>query len=432
MSFLAPQFLALTAVVAAALLGLHFLARHRPPAAILPTARFVPARNAPDTVASRRPGDPWLLLLRLATIALAGTALAAPVLVHRDRATARVVVVDLSRAAGSIEEIRDSARALLGEGDALIVVDSVARRVGGTPRDSLAPLSLTTTRGSISAGLVAALRAAAELRDRADSLELVLISPFGREAVDAATPAIRELWRGRARIARVSAATSVPRTYGVAVRGSADDPLRSALSLLGRRAPEPSAAVRLVRDPPSHADTAWVLGGAAGDGGRTLVHWPAAVTNGEPSRNGPPDAVGAVIAGEVVVVAPFMRIRSVAGEQVVARWVDGEPAAVERPVGAGTACIREVAIPIAADGDLVLRASVLRLVDALTSPCGGAGDVAILPDSVVAMLAGTGGLMPAREVPPPSNRTPLAGWLLGGALGLALLEPLARRGGAAR
>lgn len=140
--------------------------------------------------------------------------------------------------------------------------------------------------------------------------------------------------------------------------------------------------------------------------------------------------MGAVVAGDAVVVASFVRTAHPPAGRVVARWVDGQPAAAEHPTGRG--CVRDVAIALPKRGDLALRESTLRLVRALTEPCGGARDLAVLPEPALARLRGDTALLAARALPPAPHlerHDGLVTWLLAAAALLVLAEPLARRAG---
>ena len=138
-----------------------------------------------------------------------------------------------------------------------------------------------------------------------------------------------------------------------------------------------------------------------------------------------------------VLVAPFERRwefprDSLRGARVVARWVDGEPAAIEWLIAGDRSgrCARSVAIPLDSTGDLVLRPDFLRMRDRLLGACGAG---ATQPDSAAAatlakVVAGSGRLARASAFPPgPSASSPLAPWLLALALVAALLELLVRR-----
>ena len=187
------------------------------------------------------------------------------------------------------------------------------------PADSLNSVGQHSRASSLSSALIAARRAAAHLS--ADSIELVVIAPFTESERDAATAAIRAQWPAAIRIVRVA---------------------------------PPSALAR-------HAVVNWV------------------------SPVGAVDTIGAVATEGIVAVAPFTRsraYRSPAGA-VIARWVDGEPAAVERP--RGDSCERDIAIGMPESRE------ANRLRSALTDrPCGGSVDAEAMPDSALRAFAGSG------------------------------------------
>jgi hypothetical protein len=306
----APGFLAAAFAVAAAVTALHLLVLRPPPASRLPTARFVPA--GPSVVRRREtwPQDRKLLALRIATILLAGLAFAGPALGARRVRAARIVAMDLSAPSA-----HDSARRYLGASDILIAFDTSARVL---PAESLGTSGSGRT-SSLSAALIAARRAAAHLG--ADSIELVVISPFTESELDAATSAIRAQWPAAIRIVRVAASPG----------------------------------------PTHHA----------------AIHWASPV--------GAVDTVGAVATDAIVAVAPFTRARAYRAPEgaVIARWVDGAPAAVERPLA--DSCERDIAIgmPGSREAD--------RLRSALTDrPCGGSVDAEAMPDSALREFAGSG------------------------------------------
>ncbi len=429
MTLLAPIFLLAAGLAAAAVVALHFLARRRPPMAILPTARFVPDRAVRATSRAPRPTDLALLALRVLVVLLLGAAFAGLVNEPERRSAARVLVVDRSRGVGDARALRERAFAEWRPDDEVVVVDSVAIRLDPSAAgDSLRALSPVAARGSLSAGLVAGQRAAARLARRADSVEIVLVSPFVTESIDSATLIVRRAWPGRVRTVRIAPRAAAPAPRIVLDAGE-DDPLAASVALLGLAGSgAPAATSRLLRGAPTSADTAWVTGGP----GRALVVWPA--DGATLARREAIDTIGGVAAHGTVVVAPFERRLVPGAGRVVARWADGSPAATERPLAAG--CARDVAIPVTGRGDLALRPEMLALVRALAAPCGGPADVDPLPDSVVAAIAsgGAAGGDSGRRAPArPSlrsagiDRSPLAPWLLGAALLLALGEPLLRR-----
>ncbi|HEY2805831.1 MAG TPA: BatA domain-containing protein [Gemmatimonadales bacterium] len=397
MSFLAPLWLAIAGVASGALVIAHFFARHRPRPAMLPTARFIPEAIARAPSPARLPSDLLLLLMRVLALLAIGAALARPVVSPPRRRVARVVVLDTA-GAKSASLAHDSAVAMVQPGDTI---------VGGWEVGGLGGWEV----GTLSGGLVRALRAAAALRDHADSLELVIVSPFLEASFDAATDSIRRLWPGRARLVQVAArSASAPRR--ISIVGAPDDPIRAPVALLGTRS---GAETRVMRARPTAADSAFARGGGV------LVIWPAASDGA--SRT---DTVGAVAAGGVVVVAPFVRALRLPPSpgRAVAFWVDGVPAATER--SSGTGCVRTVAIPLPTAGDLVLRQGVRGLVDALTSACGGPRNSEPAAAARLAMLRGSAGLMRASLAPAGPRRSSASAWLLGISALLLLAEMLVR------
>lgn len=429
MTLLAPWILVAAGTVALGVVALHLLALQRPPAAPFPTARFVP--DAPARAASRalRPTDRWLLLLRVLAVLLLGAAFARPVMEPARAPVRQVVVVDRGRAVASAGELRDSVAALVRPGDAVVLLDSVARTVSFAAPESLAAAlaAPVATRTSLSAGLLAAQRLAAALADSTDSVRVVVVSPLAEESLDAATAAVRGEWPGAVRVVRVSArapdAGAVPAldVAHIDVTDPGDDALALAARLAGLARPD--AAVRLRRTAPGAADSAW-----ARAGGGVLLVWPAdgAVPVGWTPRE-TPDTVSALAAGGAVLVATLARHAVPPADSLhVARlwWSDGLPAAVEAPLGAG--CVRTVGVGLPEAGDLVLRASFHRLLAELAVPCGGAIAPAPAADSALGWLRGNGAatVAVARTGARPA---PLVPWLLAAGLLLLLVEPLLRR-----
>lgn len=448
MTLLAPIYFLAALGAAAGVVAIHFIVTRQPPSTALPTARFVP-QSTVRVVTVSRPRNLLLLLLRVLTILLIGLAFARPVLRPDRRPVARIVLADVSRAVGEIQEVRDSARSLLGDRDVLVAFDDAARVVRVAPADSAARLERSTSAGRLSAGLVAALRTAAGLRAEADSIELAIVSPLRRDEVDGATEALRALWPGRIRIVRVAAgADTLAIPVGARVRAeNENDAVALAARLAGVTGVAGDSAVRIVRGKATPEDSAWAAAGR-----RTLVRWPA---DGAPPgwrERARPDTVGAVIAGTAALVYPLeRRWEPVAAEtasvanassesgsphaaapawRVAARWVDGEPAAVERAIGTG--CIRDVAIPVPGRGDLAFRPAFGQLVRALAVPCEAVAGSSALDDEAVERLAGSGPLAPREAIAEPeSTPSPLVPWLFALAALLALVELWARRSGGA-
>ena len=330
MIFLAPAFLVAAGAAAAGVVALHFVSTREPDTELLPTVRFVPRVPVQATTITMRFTDPWLLALRVLLILLLGAALARPLIHPFDQPVARIAVVDVSRAVSSPRELADSAEGYVDGAAAVVFAGGEAREIEAGAADSLESLrsreqwDRTAPRGSLSAALVAALRIASRLRDGADSLQLVVISPFAQEERDAATEEIRALWPGRIDAVRVAGA-------------------------VGR--PGQAPAVERVE---------WADSGATG-------FWEPRAT---------PDTVGAVRANDAVMVHSFVRRwqpgpgASAEGTEtrVYARWMDGEPAAFERATAGG--CVRSVAIPLPTEGDAVLRPDFQRFLAGLGGVCG--------------------------------------------------------------
>jgi hypothetical protein len=429
MTFLAPWALWVAGAVAAAVVALHFLASANPRRMMLPTTRFIPERAASATARAIRFSElPWLLL-RVAIVMLAGLAFARPVLSGARRPVGRVVMVDHSRLIDR-HEAADSAAKYYARGDRLFVFDSAAYELRKRfPVADVAAERMTTAppRGSISTALAAGMRAASALRGEADSVELVLISPFAAEEFDAATSAIRAAWPGRVRLVHLGAPRAgQEQEYHEVRNATLDDPIRAIVALSSQldTGEIKTDSIRIDRGSLASVDTTWTQYGLA------LVRWPAALDSSGFKSRAHADSAGAVMVTEgnrnVVVVSPFVRTVSPPPGRVLARWADGTPAATERKMMNG--CVRDVAIPLPRAGDLALRESTRRLVAALAGPCEQNSDMALASDSTVASLAGTGALVATRALAartaPPGALTIV---LLAAALALLLLEPLLRR-----
>ena len=409
MIFLAPVYLVAAGAVAAGVVALHFLSTREPDTDLLPTVRFIPKVPVQATTITMRFSDPWLLVLRVLLILLIGTALARPILHPISAPVSRIAVVDVSRAVGSPRELADSARGYVDGAAATLFFDREAREVGAGAMDSLdVPAERSAgppgaggegTRGSLSSALIAALRTASRLRDGADSLQLVVISPFAREERDAATERIRALWPGRIEVVRVGGAVADP-------------------------APTETAAA-----PP-------------GQIARPRVEWADSAASDFWTERETPDTIAGVRANDAVMVYPFERRWRPAAvtpsadgptstdpaqnTRVYARWMDGEPAAFERATADG--CLRSIAIPLPTEGDAILRPAFQRFLADLGNPCGEPGDPTPLSDEFLTAFAGDGPLAPASAIGRQVKRvTPAVPWILALALLVALAEHWARR-----
>jgi hypothetical protein len=331
--------------------------------------------------------------------------------------------VDRSRAVAYAAEVDDSLRGLAGEHQTRVLIgfDTTATllpgdsyRRTGSVRDS--------ARGSISSALVAGIREADRLRRRHEHVRLLLVSPVLREELDEATAGIRALWRDSIRVVRVGGATSASTSDRLEVRASGDDPVAAGARLARAHGVARAAGdVRIVRTTVTADDTAWTSAAT-----RLLVHWPGA-----------PDAAGevvrGVIAGDATVIG-YLRPTGLPGQgAVLARWLDGSPAAVETRLGAG--CIRHVGFDAPIAGDLTLTPAFQHLMAELLGPCRWLVDPTPAGERDVAQLVAGPTASPRSGEPP--TRVPIRGsrigaFLLLAALALALVELLARRGVAGR
>ncbi len=410
---LAPWALVVAGAGALATIALHLVARQRPAAYVLPTARFIPDRRTLVSRMASRPRDLVLLALRLLLLLSAGAAFARPVLAPSTVPLRRLVLADRSGAVADAAELRERLAALPRDGvpTTLIWFDSAASMplaLEDALRQPAGP-SEAAAAGSISAALAAARRAAPALGRGADSVALVLFSPVTRDEVDDATPSLRAMWPGGIRVERLRARQIEPSSLVLARAIEPSDPLYPALG--SAAVADAPRATRIVRGAPGARDSAFARAGG------TVVAWD--------SVRAAPAAVGLAVGGEVVV-ASMARGALPEGGRVVARWSDGAPAASEQTVGSG--CIRRVGVGIPAQGDLPLRATFQRMVRDLSSACGARGGEPANDSTLRRMegpraLASGAGL--AASVAPPSR---LASWLLGIALACALAELLVRRG----
>ena len=418
MTFLAPWALLAGVLAAAGVVALHLVARRRPASYPLPTARFVPDRRTLVSRASRRPRDLLLLLLRVLLILSAAAAFARPVLTPRRSAIARILLLDRSAAVANPAEATRRARELVSDGvpTRLIAFDSAVavldEELGVLDSLDRVPPTHGGRVASVSALMAAARRLGSEIGAGADSVELALVSPLTDREVDAASDSIRALWPGRVRLVPIAAtpATRAMPPLGRAVR--AEDVLGPALG--GRTVREDTHAVRLVRGEPSGADSALARSGGV------VVRWDSIGT-----RTAVPLAVAM---GDDVVVATLARTSRDSDGVVLARWADGSPAAIERPLGEG--CLREVAIGVPVSGDLPLSPTFQRIVNGLTDACASVRVDAGMPLDSARRAAFIGPARVARGsalADSAERPTPITSWLLGVALACALLELLLRR-----
>ncbi|HMA20978.1 MAG TPA: BatA domain-containing protein [Gemmatimonadaceae bacterium] len=419
MTFLAPGFFFASLAVAAGVVALHFIVTRQPRAGILPTARFIPDMPATATARATRPSDLLLMLLRVLIVLAVGAGLGKPVFRPSHGAEARVILADASRSMRDSTAIRDSVKALYRDHDILVLFDSSARIVSSSARDSIQVLRPANARGNLSAAFIAAMRAGSALRDRADSIELVVVSPFAVEQFDAVTDSVRHLWKGKARL--VSLARSSDTTVAgsrLDVKATASDPMQMTVAAARNDARATGVIVRT-----GTADSSAQ--------GRAIIEWPIT----ERPRGAIPravrDTIGGVISGNALVVSAFERrwsypADSLRNAEVIARWVDGEPAAIETQTTDG--CVRSVAIPVSPVGDLVIRPDFVGLAATLSRDC--IRQTSAIPAGLdrIAALAGSGGLAARESFKPRADvRSDLAPWLIALAIVASIAELFMRR-----
>ncbi len=417
MTFLAPSFLWAGLAFSLGIVALHFIVTRQPRSEDFPTARFVPLSSVEAVSRSTRPTDLLLLLLRVLAVQSVASALARPVLtVSRDKHV-RIILADLSLSSANTGDVRDSVSRYFRRNDVLVAFDSTAR-VYSTP-DSLPSLGVAPA-GNLSAALIASLRSATKLRDRADSISLIIVSSLPATSWDLATDTIRAMWPGAIQVVRVQAHgdSSGNSESGISMELATTDPLRFALTLAS--------------DNPHASPLRIVRAGAvtSPENGEMVLHWPL----GERPAFGVQGSTGThagLVAGSTVIIAPFTTrfdfpSDSLSGATVIARWLDGAPAAIQRNVVGG--CLRSVNIPVPQKGDLVIRSEFVAIVSRLIAPCALTLSTAPLPDSLLARLKG-GNAAAARSAFAGDNhqKSPFTPWLLLASLILLALEQFVRR-----
>ena len=429
MSWLSPLWLVVGAAGALATVALHFITTSRAPAVLLPTARFVPRGEASAVARSRRPADLVLLAVRVLAVMLLAAAFAQPVVHTRGGGVRRVLVADRSRGAGT--ELRERVRGEWRTGDALVLLDSTARVVTVGAEDTISKMVPTLVPGLLSAGVIAARRAASVLAQHADSVELVVISPLTADEFDSATSPLLRAWPGRVRVVRVAASPTYWPTVSVA-GGVMDAPLAATAVLISRAAPPAvqRTTVRVTRLSFTAADSAAARDGAA------LVHWeqfpasasipakiPASSANALPAST--PSPAG-LTDNRATVVATFGRVPIDTAGTVIARWADGAPAAVEQSLGQG--CLRHVGVALPSAGDAAIQPAFVALSHTLLGPCIARSAWPAISDSLFATLQQGGPAARASALLTGHDESPLAPWLLAAAL-VALLAEYGLRAG---
>jgi len=414
MTFLAPAWIALAAGAALAVVAIHLIAWRLPRTVALPTARFVP--NEPARLAARaiRPSDFVLLALRVAIILAGGLALAKPRLGVAPSGSGTVIAIDGS--IGDTAAIRDSLRGIPDTDVTRFVVFDTAVQVLSDEASAVRAIVSDddSTKTSLTVGLLAAIREAKLLRRNYESVRVVLVSSLARGQFDQATEGVRATWSDSIRIVRIPVAARDVQPAHVEFDVTADDPVVAGIRLAHSHGLLEGSS-RVVRGSPTASDSTFA------SSGKTLVLWPRL-------RENAVESVDAVHAGDATAIGHFRRSPAVSDSgRVIARWVDGDPAAHETMLGTG--CVRTIAFDVSDPGDFVLTTSFQRLVSVLVAPCGQQFDREVAADSVVeALVAPSAGRSTTRLPDESGGPNRLAALLMALAILLAIAEMTLRRG----
>jgi hypothetical protein len=359
MTFVAPGWIGLAALASLAIVAIHLIAWRLPRTVVLPTARFVPDEPARRAARTVRLADVGLLALRVVLVMIGGLAMARPVFQSRPSGSATVIAVDAS---GDSAARQDSVRTIpRGDRTSLLVFDTTARVV---TESSAGPPS---SESSLTVGLLAAIREARRLEHEYDTVRIVLVAPFVRSSFDNATNDGRATWPDAIRLIRIPPPARASIATGVAFTASGDDPVVAGIRLALANGLIRGQS-RVIREGP----------GSPPDSGQALVLWP---------RRSPNDSqrVSAIYAGDVTAIAAWIPVPLADSGRVIARWVNGAPAAREVVQRGG--CVRNVGFDVPDVGDFVLTPSFQRLAAELLAPCGGRGESELVPDSIIASLS---------------------------------------------
>src|SRR6185312_16271782 len=110
MTWLLPSAFAILGAALLLVVAVHFIARSRPLAEPLPTARFIPERAVRARTRSLALSDLLLLLMRALALAALGAAVAGQAFSSAYGRTARVIIADGTPAVASLAEVSDSVR----------------------------------------------------------------------------------------------------------------------------------------------------------------------------------------------------------------------------------------------------------------------------------------------------------------------------------
>ncbi len=369
--FAAPWIFGVALAAALTITALHFLSVRQPRVLMLPTARFVPERDARAVARQAKPSDLPLLLLRVIALLAAGSALAGARCAARGASTSSLIVIDASSRADSV--------ALLSRAMGAATIDRVAEA------DPPVVLWVPGVANDPGVAIAAAIRESARLAQANPSLASLSLTVLMPEMVRSRRgwDAWRDQWPAGIRVVRPALAgandssASAGAAFGRVRVVSAATTVGSdvvAAAFASRGASDAGMPATDVDDVVVHRDSIRDAANARTNA-RVTVRWPV---GGVPAgwRAAPPaDSVGAVVAAGIALVAPWVRsaLPPALSDSVraIAWWSDGVAAAVERT--RGTSCVREVAITVAPTSDLLLSPAADGLLRALRAPCGGIG-----------------------------------------------------------
>ena len=395
MSVLSPIYLWAAAGMAAVVVGLHFITTRPGRPSVFPTVRFVP--QAPLRAMQRvlKFSDLALLLWRVLAILLIGLAFAQPHWTPDPQGQARIVAVDLSARVARSDAWRETVQQAMRGAVARVVFDDQAREVSEETltmllsTDAPTPSGASDEDGAVSAALIVARRIAQRLSGKAETVHLTMISPFARRTVDAATPAIRALWSGPIETVQVARAQR-----------------------------------------PEHTPAAQ----------KPSVYWSQSTASPYWRPRAQPDQVGGVYSEAATLIAPFERrwqlmVPQDKDVEVIAWWLDGEPAAIELT----EAGIRQrwMGFSLPQDGDIALRPTFARFQAWLNGADAVEGDGGVLTEGELNQLFNAPAQRsasawserastPSQPIEAATQVTALMAGLLAAALCLVLLEIGAR------
>jgi hypothetical protein len=396
MTWLAPWALAAGGLGLLGVLAAHLLARQRPRALQLATARFLPPGMLEATALQRTPRDRWWMALRTLIVALLALGAAQPVLTGT-RVPVRTVLL-LDRTLPLTEQRR--VIATLAPSDVVITFDTAASMRSAASVD----LRLAND-ASLSAALALLVRTRDSLALNARSLRVQIASTFAASNLDPASAELRAELPDSIAVVPVTIPVRTQPVRGAVttVGGERDDPVAASLVLVGDTVAVAGSRVQRGR-------TLSAEDSSAAAAGATVIWWPAA-------RAPDSAAMHSVTVGNATWVGVFTPDSigiSIPGERPIGWWTNGTSAVWRNTVGNG--CVLRMGIALPERGDQTLSLSAQRIVQTLLRLCEPA-----VPGEEPVWLRATS-RKPATVDTAGRLRSALAPWLFGAALLLALTE----------